>query len=67
MPRINRIRVTNIQYDSGKKQLPDITFQLDSQDTILLLANGGGKTLLIQLVMQTILPNEKMNMMKIRI
>jgi hypothetical protein len=61
MPRINRIRVTNIQYDNGKKQLPDITIEVSGLNTVLLLANGGGKTLLIQLIMQTILPNEKMS------
>lgn len=61
MPRITRIRVTNIQYDHGKKQLPDIIIQPNGLDTVLLLANGGGKTLLIQLIMQTILPNEKMS------
>lgn len=60
MPRINRIRVTNIKYDHGKKQLPDITIDANGLDTVMLLANGGGKTLLIQLIIQTILPNEKM-------
>lgn len=61
MPRINRIRVTNIHYDNGKKQIPDITVHAKGLDTILLLGNGFGKTLLIQLIMQVILPNERMN------
>lgn len=65
MPRINRIRVTNINYDNDKKQLPDLLFQLRGQDGIILLANGGGKTLLIQLAIQTVLPNESMNRRRI--
>jgi len=60
VPRINRIRVTNIQYDHGKKQLPDILFEPKGLDMVMLLANGGGKSLLIQLILQTVLPNEKM-------
>jgi len=65
MPRITRVRIANIQYDNGKKQLPDITIDANGLNTVLLLANGGGKTLLIQLIMQTILPNETMGGRKI--
>mgnify|MGYP000884855461 FL=1 len=65
MPRINRIRVTNIQYDYGKKQFPDLLFDLSSQDGLLLLTNGGGKTLLLQLIIQTILPNAQLQGRKI--
>lgn len=60
MPRISRIRVTNIQFDHGKKHLPDVVFEAKGLDTLLLLANGGGKSLLIQLILQTVLPNTKM-------
>ncbi|MDO7786881.1 hypothetical protein [Desulforamulus aquiferis] len=65
MPRITRVRVTNIQYDNGKKQLPDIMVDANGLDTVILLANGGGKTLLIQLIIQTILPNERMGGRKV--
>ncbi|MGI6651572.1 MAG: hypothetical protein ACOX4Y_07440 [Limnochordia bacterium] len=60
MPRINRIRVTNIQYDYAKKQFPDLIFDLAEQDALVLLTNGGGKTLLLQLIMQVVLPNERL-------
>ena len=60
MPRINRVRVANIKYDHNKKQMPDLTFNLHDQDTVFLLANGGGKSLLVQLILQTVLPNRKM-------
>lgn len=60
MPRINRIRVTNIQYDYSKKQFPDLLLDLSERDTLVLLTNGGGKTLLLQLLMQVVLPNERL-------
>jgi hypothetical protein len=60
MPRISRIRVTNIQYDYAKKQFPDLILDLAEQDALVLLTNGGGKTLLLQLIMQVVLPNERL-------
>jgi len=57
--------VTNIQFDNGKKHLPDILFDTKGVDSLLLLANGGGKSLLIQLILQTVLPNTKMGERKI--
>lgn len=60
MPCINRIRVTNIQYDYGKKQFPDLLLDVSSKDALVLLTNGGGKTLLLQLLMQVVLPNERL-------
>ena len=56
MPSINRIRLVNIQYDKGGKQYADELFKLHGKNTLLNLANGGGKTLWLQLVMQTQLP-----------
>ncbi|MDK2889111.1 MAG: hypothetical protein PWP72_1989, partial [Thermoanaerobacter sp.] len=65
MPRINRIRVTNIQYDNGKKHLPDLLFEAKGLDTLLILANGGGKSLLVQLILQVVIPNTKMGKRKV--
>ncbi len=66
MPRINRIRVVNIFYDEDRKLLPDLVFETQGLDAIMLLANGGGKSLLIQLALQVILPNEKMGKRSIK-
>ena len=60
MPRISRIRVTNIQYDYAKKQFPDLILDFAEKDALVLLTNGGGKTLLLQLIMQVVLPNERL-------
>jgi len=61
MPQIWRARLTNIEYDSGKKIYADELFRFNSQNTLINLANGGGKTLLIQLLLQVVLPNEMLN------
>ncbi|KEO84688.1 hypothetical protein [Tumebacillus flagellatus] len=60
MPSINRIRLVNIQYDKGGKQYADELFKLHGKNTLINLANGGGKTLWLQLVMQTQLPGGNM-------
>lgn len=60
MPRMSRVRVTNIQYDYGKKQFPDLLLDFSQRDALVLLTNGGGKTLLLQLLMQVVLPNERL-------
>jgi ABC-type Mn2+/Zn2+ transport system ATPase subunit len=65
MPKINRIRLANIQYDNGKKQIPHLMLNLAGEDSLVLLGNGGGKTLLFQLILQTILPNERLGNRKI--
>ena len=61
MPQIWRARLTNIEYDSGKKIYADELFRFNSQNTLINLANGGGKTLLIQLLLQVVMPNEMLN------
>ncbi|MEW6662313.1 MAG: hypothetical protein ACOY9Y_15170 [Bacillota bacterium] len=61
MPQITRIRLTNIEYDGGKKMYTDELFRLWGSNGLFNLANGGGKTLLLQLILQVVLPNESMN------
>jgi len=65
MPKINRIRVANIRYDHNKKQIPDITFDMNKDSSIFLLGNGGGKSLLVQLILQAVLPNARMGKRRI--
>ncbi len=62
MPRLNRIRIHNIHFDSGgqPRYFHDTTFEPRGLNSLLLLANGGGKTLLLHLVVQVVLPNVKL-------
>lgn len=60
MPKINRIRIMNFSYNNDTREIPDETLQFyDGENALLNLANGGGKTVLIQLFMQPILPDLK--------
>lgn len=60
MPKINRIRIMNFSYNNDTREIPDETLEFyDGENALLNLANGGGKTVLIQLFMQPILPDLK--------
>lgn len=61
MPQIWRMRLVNIEYDGGKKVYTDELFRLHGKNTLFNLTNGGGKTLLVQLLLQVVLPNEPFN------
>jgi DNA repair exonuclease SbcCD ATPase subunit len=57
MPAISRIRFTNLVFEDGAKRYNDVIFQFDTYNGVILLENGGGKTVLVQAVLQTILPH----------
>lgn len=55
MPVINRIRIVNIVYD--KRCIDDKTFTYyDGLDALMNLANGGGKTVMVETIFQPIIP-----------
>jgi len=62
MPQIRRIRIVNINYNNGKRLIPDELFDLTDENgreglnTLISLINGGGKSVLVQLMMQPVLP-----------
>lgn len=59
MPRINRIRITNFTYVN--RHIVDETFNFyDGENALLSLANGGGKSVLVQTVFQPIVPKVKL-------
>ena len=57
MPQINRIRVNNIKYNFGTQYYDDFLMRFSCKNTIYDLANGGGKSVLMLLLLQTMLPN----------
>ncbi len=57
MPSINRIRVNNVKYNFGTQYYDDFTMRLYGRNTLYDLANGGGKSVLMLLLMQNLLPN----------
>ena len=60
MPRINRIRIVNFSYNHESRHIVDETFNFHGgEDALLSLSNGGGKSVLVQLFLQVIVPGAK--------
>jgi hypothetical protein len=57
MPAISRIRITNLVFENGAKRYADEIFLFDSHNGVILLENGGGKTVFVQAVLQAVLPH----------
>lgn len=57
MPHINRIRVNNIKYNFGTQYYDDFLMRFSGKNTIYDLANGGGKSVLMLLLLQNMIPN----------
>lgn len=65
MPRISKVRIVNFTYNDGKRMIADELFDFTSSDgqnalnVLVNLENGGGKSVLVQLMMQPVLPKAK--------
>lgn len=65
MPRISKVRIVNFAYNDGKRMIADELFDFGSSDdqnalnVLINLENGGGKSVLVQLMMQPMLPKAK--------
>jgi len=57
MPRINRVRLHNIHYGKEDRLLDNLILDLQGKSGLVILENGGGKTLLLHLIAQCICPN----------
>lgn len=57
MPQINRIRVNNVKYNFGTQMYDDFMMRPNCSSMIYDLANGGGKSLLMLLLLQNVIPN----------
>lgn len=61
MPKVNRIRIINFSYNGDKRLILDELFNLHhGEDALISLKNGGGKSVLVQALMQPILPNVRL-------
>ncbi len=64
MPQISKIRIVNFQYNDGNRLIADELYNFEGEnnepsDTLINLANGGGKSVLVQLMMQPVIPKAK--------
>lgn len=51
MSRMNRIRIINLNYNNNAIKIDDETFELGGESTLFSLRNGGGKSVLVQILM----------------
>jgi hypothetical protein len=61
MPTINRFRVVNFKYDNDKKFIANELFTFSGKNALLNLENGGGKSVILQLALQVLLPNAELS------
>jgi len=61
MPKINRIRITNFSFNNNQRHIIDEVFDFyNGENALLSLANGGGKSVLVQTILQPIVPKTKL-------
>lgn len=51
MSKINKIRIVNLNYNYNTMKIDDEKFYLDGESTMFNLRNGGGKSVLVQMLM----------------
>ena len=61
MPQISKVRIVNFKYNDGNRFIPDELYDLANESgealsSLFNLNNGGGKTVLVQLMMQPVNP-----------
>lgn len=64
MPQISKLRIVNFQYNEGKRLIADELFDFEQEkktpsNVLINLANGGGKSVLVQLMLQPVIPKAK--------
>lgn len=65
MPKISKARIVNFNYNDGNRLIADELFDFsnekddDALNVLINLANGGGKSVLVQLMMQPVIPKAK--------
>ena len=51
MSKINAVRFINLNYNHNTIKVSDDTFHLNGESTLISLRNGGGKSVLVQMIM----------------
>jgi len=61
MPVINRFRIINFRYDNEKKYIANELFEFGGQNALINLENGGGKSVILQLAIQALIPGAELS------
>lgn len=62
MSKINNLRFINLNYNNNSMKIDDEILYLGGKDTLLNLRNGGGKSVLVQMVMAPFMGKKNRNM-----
>lgn len=62
MSRINAVRIINLNYNNNSMKVDDETFRFNGESTLMSLRNGGGKSVLVQIMMAPFLNPVARNM-----
>lgn len=70
MPQITKVRIANFKYSNGKRIIADELFDFEKgengpSDVLFNMENGTGKSVLVQLMMQPIIPKAKLGVRRI--
>lgn len=70
MPQICKARIVNFHYNNGHRLIPDLCFSFEGEDrkamdTLISLTNGGGKSVIVQMLLQPILPRVKLDQRRV--
>lgn len=57
MPHINRIRLVNVHYNDAKSLYDDFSMEFNGKSATYDLVNSGGKSVLLLMLLQTVIPN----------
>lgn len=62
MSRINSLRIINLNYNNNTMKIDDETFDLGGQSTLMSLRNGGGKSVIVQMMIAPFVTKRYRNM-----
>ncbi|MGL5751946.1 MAG: hypothetical protein ACRCXT_15550, partial [Paraclostridium sp.] len=62
MSRINSLRIINLNYNNSTMKIDDETFDLGGQSTLMSLRNGGGKSVMVQMMISPFVSKRYRNM-----
>lgn len=57
MPHMNRARLVNVAFNNAKAFFEDFRLNFSGKSTAYDLENGGGKSVLLMMLLQTVIPN----------
>lgn len=60
MPTLNAFRTVNLSYNDGKRAMTVAPFQPNGRQTLMVLDNGGGKSVMAHILQQPCLPTSKL-------